>query len=84
MKRDEKLQEHKQQKTANVMKHNGSVNPADSSIQGKQFLSVKEAASLIGASSRTIQRLIAKGALKVGKVGRRSIIQRNEIDNLFQ
>ncbi len=66
------------------MSPNGIEKPADTSVRDKQFLSIKEAASLIGASSRTIQRLIAKGALKIGKVGRRSIIQRNEIDKLFQ
>jgi len=43
-----------------------------------------EAAQLLGTSRRTIQRLIAKGSLKIGKIGSRSIIHRNEIDKLFQ
>jgi len=83
MKRDEKLQQNKVE-AVNQMSHNGKDKPVDASVHAKQFLSIKEAATLIGASSRTIQRLITKGALKVGKVGRRSIIQRNEIDKLFQ
>jgi excisionase family DNA binding protein len=55
----------------------------DFAIQNKLFLSIEETAHLLGASRRTIQRLIAKGSLKVGKVGTRSIIQRSEIDKLF-
>ncbi|MCX6240733.1 MAG: helix-turn-helix domain-containing protein [Bacteroidetes bacterium] len=55
----------------------------DTAIQHKEFLSVDEAATLLGASRRTIQRMITKGAFKVGKLGRRTIIKRTEIDNLF-
>ena len=55
----------------------------DTTIQHKEFLSVDEAATLLGASRRTIQRMIAKGALKVGKLGRRIIVRRKEIDKLF-
>jgi len=56
----------------------------DNSVHLKQFLSIKETAQLLGSSRRTIQRLIAKGSLKIGKIGSRSIIHRNEIDKLFQ
>jgi excisionase family DNA binding protein len=52
-------------------------------LQLKTFLSIDEAAMLLGASRRTIQRLIAKGSIKAGKLGSRSIIQRAEIDKLF-
>ena len=55
----------------------------DLAVQDKWFLSFQETAYLLGARRRTIQRLIAKGSLKVGKVGARSIIQRSEIDKLF-
>jgi excisionase family DNA binding protein len=52
-------------------------------IQQKEFLSVEETATLLGASRRTIQRMISKGTLKVGKIGRRTIVKRLEIDKLF-
>jgi excisionase family DNA binding protein len=39
---------------------------------------------MLGASRCTIQRLIAKGTLKAGKIGSRCIIQRTEIDKLFK
>jgi excisionase family DNA binding protein len=55
-----------------------------STIDQKVFLSIDETATLLGASRRTIQRLISKGALKVGKVGSRSIVQRAEIDKIFK
>jgi excisionase family DNA binding protein len=55
----------------------------DTSLQQKEFLSVDETATLLGASKRTIQRMISKGVLKVGKLGRRTIIKRIEIDKLF-
>ena len=55
----------------------------DPSLQQKEFLSVGEVATLLGASRRTIQRMISKGTLKIGKIGRRTIVKRKEIDNLF-
>lgn len=63
----------------------GSANSIVSSgLELKVFLSIDETATLLGASRRTIQRLISKGSLKVGKVGSRSIIQRTEIDKMFK
>lgn len=53
-------------------------------IQEKEFLSIAEASQLIGTSRRTIQRLISKGLIKIAKFGRRTIIQRKAIDNLFK
>ena len=50
----------------------------------KEFLSVQEAADLVGASRWTIQRMIKREQIKVGKLGRRTIIPRTEIDNLFK
>ncbi len=55
----------------------------DVQLQQKEFLSIEETAQLIGASRRTIFRLIASNKLKAGKVGSRSIIKRSEIDKLF-
>jgi excisionase family DNA binding protein len=57
--------------------------PFDPTIQQKDFLNIDETATLIGASRRTIQRLITKGSLKVTKIGRRTIIKRTDIDTLF-
>jgi excisionase family DNA binding protein len=52
-------------------------------LQQKQFLSIDETALLIGASRRTIQRLISSNKLHVSKVGSRTIITRKAIDYLF-
>lgn len=52
-------------------------------LRDKEFLSVQETAILLGASRWTIQRMIQREELKAGKLGRRTIIQRSEIDNLF-
>jgi len=53
-------------------------------LREKEFLSVQEAADLVGASRWTIQRMIKREQIKVGKLGRRTIILRTEIDNLFK
>lgn len=55
----------------------------DTTVQHREFLNVVQAASLLGTSKRTIHRLIANGKLKAGKVGRRTIVKRIEIDKLF-
>lgn len=52
-------------------------------LRDKEFLSVQETAILLGASRWTIQRMIQRVELKAGKLGRRTIIPRSEIDNLF-
>ncbi len=53
------------------------------SIASKEFLSIKEASELLGASRWTIQRLIKKQIINAAKFGRRTIIMRYEIDKLF-
>lgn len=52
-------------------------------LRDKEFLSVQEAAILLGASRWTIQRMLQREDIKAGKLGRRTIIPRSEIDNLF-
>ena len=52
-------------------------------LRDKEFLSIQETAILLGASRWTIQRMIQRAELKAGKLGRRTIIPRSEIDNLF-
>ena len=59
------------------------VNPFNPVVKQKDFLSVEETCQLVGASRWTIYRLIDNGLLKAGKLGRRTIIKRTEIDNLF-
>jgi excisionase family DNA binding protein len=53
-------------------------------LRDKEFLSVQEAAILVGASRWTIQRMIQRDEIKTGKLGRRTIIPRTAIDNLFK
>ena len=52
-------------------------------INTKDFLSIQEAAQLLGASRWTIQRLIKRQQLSAAKLGSRTIIARSEINNLF-
>jgi excisionase family DNA binding protein len=56
-------------------------NPA---ISQKEFLTVDEACQLINASRWTIYRLIDKGELKAGKLGRSTRIPRTAINELFK
>lgn len=53
-------------------------------LRTKEFLSLKETAQLTGISVRTVQRLIERGSLKASKLGKRTIIQRKQLDKLFQ
>lgn len=53
-------------------------------LRDKEFLSIQEAAILVGASRWTIQRMIQRDEIKAGKLGRRTIIPRTAIDNLFK
>lgn len=78
VKREEKIQSVlNPQPTTKIKK------PFDPTVQQKDYLNIDEAATLIGASRRTMQRLITKGSLKVTKIGRRTIIKRTDIDTLF-
>ena len=79
LKRDEKIQSIQNHEP----QHEKEIHEFDPSLQRKEFLSVDETATLLGASIRTIQRMISKGNLKAGKLGRRTIVKRNEIDKLF-
>lgn len=52
-------------------------------IGDKQFLSIAETCSLLGASRMTLYRQIKNGKIKAAKLGTRTIIRRTEIENLF-
>ena len=79
-KRAEKLKEHQQvQKVVQLQ-----LPDADYEKLGqKEFLSIKETAILLGVSERTLYRLMSNGTLPVHKLGRRPILKRSEIDQLF-
>jgi len=52
-------------------------------LRDREFLSILEVATLLGASRWTIQRMIKSNRLPVAKLGSRTIIKRASIDNLF-
>ena len=54
------------------------------SIKQKDFLSIKEAYTLLGLSERTFYRLMKAGTIQATKLGKRTIIKRSVIDKLFQ
>lgn len=83
-KREEKIQAALNETKAELQGAQTLQSLQTDNIQSKQFLSVKEASQLLGASRWTIQRMIQRQQIKVGKLGRRTIIPRTEIDNLFK
>ena len=58
--------------------------PFNPVVSQKEFLSIDETCQLIGASRWTIYRLIDNGKLQAAKVGSRTIIKRQSIDNIFK
>jgi excisionase family DNA binding protein len=56
---------------------------ATKSLSDKDFLSVTDASKLIGVSRWTIQRMIKRGQLKAVPFGRKHIVARRQIENLF-
>jgi len=82
-KRDEKIKAALEETQQNIQGLQTVQSQQSSTIHSKQFLSVQEAANLIGTSRWTIQRMIQKEQLKAAKFGRRTIIARTEINNLF-
>ena len=53
------------------------------SLNSKDFLSISEASQLIGVSRWTIQRMVKRGQLNAVQFGRKHIIKRAQIENLF-
>ncbi len=82
-KRDEKIKASIEETKQQVQGLQSPQTVQTPDILTKQFLSVQEAAKLLGASRWTIQRMIQRDQLKSAKLGRRTIIARSEIDNLF-
>lgn len=50
----------------------------------KPFLSIAETCQLIGVSRSTLHRMVKRGELLVGKLGRRTIIRRSDVNQLFE
>ena len=75
-KRDEKIEA--------AIRKEAVVKPFNPNISQKEFLTIDEACQLINASRWTIYRLIDKGQLKAGKVGRNTRIPRTAINELFK
>jgi excisionase family DNA binding protein len=57
--------------------------PNSNSLASKNYLCVQDAAELIGVSRWTINRMIKRGDLIIHKFGRKKIIERSQIDKLF-
>lgn len=53
-------------------------------IKQKDFLSIKEAYTILGVSERTFYRLLKDKTIKSTKVGSRTIIKRTSINALFK
>lgn len=78
LKREEKIQT-AEQKEANPPEDAATFE----TIAAKKYLSIKEAALLLGVSERTFYRLMKDGTVKSHKLGGRTIIRQTDIDNLF-
>ncbi|MFP4088952.1 MAG: helix-turn-helix domain-containing protein [Cyclobacteriaceae bacterium] len=74
--------EQKVQKVAPVAIQKNEFNQLQ--LREKEFLSIAETCSLLGASRMTLYRQIKGGKIKAAKIGRRTIIKRSEIEKLFQ
>jgi DNA binding domain, excisionase family len=71
-------------KIAKTIEQENKKRPYNPVVNEKEFLSINEVCMLLGASRWTIYRLVENGKLKAAKIGRKTIIQRAEIDNLFK
>lgn len=52
-------------------------------LRAKDFLSIAETCALLGLSERTVFRLLQSGRIPAGKFGRRTIIKRADLEQLF-
>lgn len=50
----------------------------------KPFLSIAETCQLVGVSRSTLHRMVKRGELLVGKLGRRTIIRRSDVNQIFE
>ena len=82
IKKEEKINASMNQDFAKVQSQQ-SLQTIDPTLDSREYLSVKEACQLLGASRWTIYRLISSETIKSAKLGRKTIIPKSEIQNLF-
>lgn len=73
----------KRQEKLQAVDTSPSIAIPEQSIKSKDFLSIQEACVLLGTSRWTIYRMIDRKQLNAAKLGRRTIIKRTDIENLF-
>lgn len=69
---------------ANLLTTKKEVAEFDPSITKKDFMSIDEAALLLGVSRRTFYRIIDRGEIAIKKLGRRTIVRRSDLDTYFE
>lgn len=65
-------------------KSNAPTKTIQKILTAKDFLNIREAATLLGVSERTFYRLLKDGIVPYRKLGNRTIIKRSAINNLFE
>jgi len=71
------------EKISKAIETENTKKPFNPVVKEKEFLSIKEVCMLLGASRWTVYRMIDSGRVKAVKIGWKTIIERNEINNLF-
>lgn len=74
----------REEKITKTIETENKKRPYNPVVKDKEFLSINEVCMLLGASRWTIYRLVESGRVKAAKLGRKTLIQRLEIDNLFK
>lgn len=82
-KRQEKIQATIVEEIQSNQPKKANIPASNNSLISKDYLSVTDASQLIGVSRWTIQRMIKRGQLKSVQFGRKHIVKRSQIENLF-
>lgn len=82
IKREEKVKGSLLETTQQQANRKPEFSPTDT-LSNKDFLCITDASKLIGVSRWTIQRMIKRGQLKSVPFGRKHILARHQIENLF-
>ena len=81
-KRDEKVD--KAHKEYTKIQQNKQPKLADSTINLKAYLSVKDTCKMLNASDSTIRKYIKEGKINTIRIGKKHIIKREDIEKMFQ
>jgi excisionase family DNA binding protein len=76
-KRQEKI------RRSNHETHQAQTQPIEI-IKAKEYLSIAETCQLLGISRRTVYRMFEQGAVRKFKIGRRTILSRQELDDFLK